>query len=357
MNSRERMLAAINCEEVDRIPFWPKIFPKYLMAQKGTKYEGWTMEQLHDFIGSDYHEYAAPPISGDDSGGSIREVVKDDHNETIIYTCESGSCRVISDDDHPIEYGLKTKEDIICMTKWYSGTKYKVNEEVLGHQTYQQGNLGEKGILTMPMGRSPFMEVLEFLGGIAETQYMLMDYEKEMEELLEAMHGDLVRRLHCILKYSTADLMYMIEDTSTTYMSPTQFKKYCRPYLMEYNEICLSYGKKLGLHMCGHLDDLLDDLSIMNIAVFEAFTTPPIGNTHLIDGKEKCPNTCLLGGTNAVLWTKSPDEICRGIKSELDAMENHRGIVITSGGVIPPECSPETLKVVCEFVALYPAKN
>jgi uroporphyrinogen-III decarboxylase len=366
MTGRERMLAALRCESVDRLPFWPKLFPEYLAYSKEEAFKDWSLQDYHDYFGSDFHEYVYPPVELDKTGVSINRVTtnetKEGAEETIEYLFTDGRYSeaeirsTLTRDTHPVDYALISREDILYMTEWYVGTKYKASEKYLTHQKYQASILGQKGILAMPMGRSPFMQTLELLGGIEETQYLLADYPEEMEALFDALHGDMVRRIPVILEHTKADLMYMVEDTSTTIMSPEQFRKYCKPYLMEYNEICRARGKIMGLHMCGHLHALLGDLADMDIAVFEAFTTPDMGNTHLIDGKTHCPDTCLIGGTNATLWTKSAEEICAEIKVELDALDNHRGVIITTAGIIPIGCRPETVRTVCEYVKAFPVR-
>ncbi len=354
------MLAALRCEAVDRIPFWPKLFPEYLIYSKEEAFKDWTLQDYHEYFGSDFHEYAYPPVELDDSGNSVTEVTNretaDGIEETTVYICGAGRRKAVSMGTHPLEYPLRNRGDILFMTEWYGGTEYRRSEKYYKQLNYQWSILGDKGIIAVPMGRSPFMQTIELLGGIEETQYLLADHPAEMEELFEAMHGDMRRRIPVILEHAKADLMYMVEDTSTTILSPEQFRKYCKPYLREYNRICKERGRILGLHMCGHLNALLDDLAEMEISVFEAFTTPNIGNTHLLDGKRNSPGTCLIGGTNATLWTKGADEICAEIKYELDALDNHRGVIITTAGIIPPGCRPETVRTVCEYVKTFPAR-
>jgi len=54
--------------------------------------------------------------------------------------------------------------------------------------------------------------------------------------------------------------------------------------------------------------------------------------------------------------TRSADEIISQLEIDLDALPHHRGIVVTSAGVMPPMCKPETIKEVCEWVKQYPAR-
>ena len=110
------------------------------------------------------------------------------------------------------------------------------------------------------------------------------------------------------------------------------------------------------LHMCGHLKGLLPDLAQMPVEAFEAFTSPTLGNTTLAEGRRACPGVCLVGGTNAVLWTKPAAAIIEQLEIDLDALPHHRGIVVTSAGVMPPLCAPETIREVGAWVRGYPAR-
>ncbi|HOJ39368.1 MAG TPA: hypothetical protein PK644_02740, partial [bacterium] len=79
-------------------------------------------------------------------------------------------------------------------------------------------------------------------------------------------------------------------------------------------------------------------------------------DTTLLDGRTFCPEKCLLGGTNATLWLQPARRICQELEKDLQALPHHRGLVITSAGVMPPGCSPETIKQVADFVRSFPAR-
>jgi len=40
----------------------------------------------------------------------------------------------------------------------------------------------------------------------------------------------------------------------------------------------------------------------------------------------------------------------------VDRLPYHRGIAVTSAGVMPPLCPPETIREVCQWVVHYPAR-
>jgi len=193
--------------------------------------------------------------------------------------------------------------------------------------------------------------------GVENGHYLLADYQHEVEGLFAAMHNVLRRRAEIEFEHTPADAVYLSENTSTTLISPEQYRRYCAPVIGEYADIARQAGKRLVLHMCGYLKDLLPELAKIPVAAFEAFTSPPAGNTRLADGRAACPSMCLIGGTNATLWLQPADKIIAEIARDLDALPHHRGIVLTSAGVMPPAAEPEKIREVCRFVQSYSPRN
>jgi uroporphyrinogen-III decarboxylase len=201
------------------------------------------------------------------------------------------------------------------------------------------------------------MDWIQHLAGIENGHFMLCDYREEVEALFENMHAFLCRRAEIIAEKCPAPVVYSVENTSTTLISPELFRQYPYQHLMDYGNVLSSAGKLHVLHMCGHLYDVLADVAKLPAVAIEAFTSPPVGNTTLKDGRTACSNKCLIGGTNAVLWTKTADEIFHEIKHDLDELAHQRGVVVTSAGVMTPLCKPETIKEVADLVKAYTVSN
>jgi hypothetical protein len=217
-------------------------------------------------------------------------------------------------------------------------------------------NVGEDGIIATGIGVSPLMDWLQHLAGIENGHYMLNDYRDEVESLFNEMHRALCRRSEIIAEKCPADIIYSVENTSTTLISPDMFRQYCYGHLLDYGNIISSSGKFHILHQCGHLKKILPDINRLPIRGIEAFTSPTVGNTTMKDGRDMLSDKCLIGGTNAYLWTRSAEEIIAQINHDLDELPHQRGIVLTSGGVMSPLCKPETIKEVAEFIRNYNAK-
>jgi uroporphyrinogen-III decarboxylase len=203
---------------------------------------------------------------------------------------------------------------------------------------------------------TPMMWFVEHFAGVENAHLFLSDHTTEVEAFFEAMHRVICRKAEISAGNSPADLFYMIENTSTSLLSPAQFRKYCAPHLREYTRIVKAHGGRMVYHMCGLLKALLPDIATLGGAGIEAFTAPTLGDTTLLDGRTACPGLCLIGGTQATFWTKPAKEIIAKIEAALDPLPHHRGLVVTSAGVMPPMCEPETIREVCEWVKAYPAR-
>jgi uroporphyrinogen-III decarboxylase len=184
----------------------------------------------------------------------------------------------------------------------------------------------------------------------------LADHPAEVEALFAAIQRGLVRKTELLCEHSPADALYLFENTSTTLISPAQYRRYCARHVGECAGLTQAAGRNLILHMCGHLKALLPDLARILARAFEAFTSPPVGNTTLLDGRQACPDKCLIGGTNAMLWTMGAEAILAKLAEDLDELPHHRGLAVTSAGVMPPACKPETIRQVAEWVKKYPAR-
>jgi uroporphyrinogen-III decarboxylase len=357
MKPKERWLAALRLQPVDRLPFWPKLDGAYPKAQE-SPFDKMDADAIHHWVGSDRHVGIPGCVKEVRKTTSVEAKSADGLRRTTFNT-RFGSLHSASRYDaasnswHPVEFPVKSREDIKRMTEFYADCQFELDRGQLEQSKARSKEIGQDAVTADSIGTSALMHWVQLLAGVENAHYLLADHPEEVEALFAAIHRTLLRKTEIIAENGVADLSYLVENTSTTLISPEQYRTYCRPYILQYAQIMKSGGKLLALHMCGHLKALLPDLSELPLAAFEAFTSPPVGNTTFLDGRTGCPDKCLIGGTNAVLWTKSADEIIAQIERGLDALPHHRGIVVTSAGVMPPRCDPETIRAVGDWVKSY----
>jgi uroporphyrinogen-III decarboxylase len=256
--------------------------------------------------------------------------------------------------EHPLKHPVESAEDMKALIYYYNDISVIINEERLETARGMHERLGIRGITAGGGGSSPFMLFLEHYAGIENAHYLAADYPELLSELLCAIQRVNTDNLRLVCKQSPADALYIMENTSTTILSPWQFEEYCIPFLKEYCGIADAYGRRLIFHMCGFLKDVLHMLRPLSFAVVEAFTSPPVGNTDLLDGRLVLPDKCLFGGTNCLTWLKPVEGIIGEIESSLKALrENgfgYNGVILSTAGMSPPGCKPETFREVCRYV-------
>lgn len=360
MTPRERWLAAVRMQPVDRLPFWPKINGSYARAQRAP-FRDMSPDALHQWIGSDRHMGLGKCVRTCRSSTSV-ETIRENGTQRTEYRTPLGVLTRVDQFDepsqswHPVKHPVQSADDIRVMKACFTDLRVELDAEVLERSRARAEDIGQDAVTTTSIGVSPLMDWIEHIAGIETGHHLLHDCTEEVEDLFDAMHRVLMRNAEILSEHSPADLIYVTENTSTLLISPTQYREYCFRHIMDYAEAANAHNRLVVLHMCGHLKDLLADLSKLPVAAFEAFTSPTLGNTTLLDGRTGCPDKCLIGGTNAMLWTRPADEIIARIEHDLDELPHHRGIVVTSAGVMPPMCEPETIRQVCRWVKDYPAR-
>ncbi|MCX7016881.1 MAG: hypothetical protein NTW86_30705, partial [Candidatus Sumerlaeota bacterium] len=254
---------------------------------------------------------------------------------------------------HPVEFPVNSLAELKILTEFYADATAELDKNAVSKAAEDARRLGERGPWTTSAGTSALMDFVQHLAGIENAHYLLADHPEEVAALFAEMHRLNRRKVEILCAHSPADLIYMVENTSTTLISPAQYKTLCYPHIREYAQLADDAGRALALHMCGKLKLLLPDLADVPARVFEAFTTPPVGDTTFGDGRAGCPNKCLVGGTDATLWLKSPHQIIAQLEAHLAALPHHRGLVVSSAGVMPPAASPEKIKTVFDWVKGY----
>ncbi|MHC4917093.1 MAG: hypothetical protein ACYTGB_16560, partial [Planctomycetota bacterium] len=111
MSSRERWLAALDGESVDRLPFWPKVGGPYAAARTG-RFAGASAGDIHGFLGSDLHEGSASCVRTVRKNSSER-VEPGDSERVKTFETPHGRLRGVSRHDaasaswHPVEFPVK----------------------------------------------------------------------------------------------------------------------------------------------------------------------------------------------------------------------------------------------------------
>ncbi len=359
MTTRERILATIRGQQVDRFPVWLKMTNRTWQCSQPEPYCDMGAAELLRAAGCDLL-LGNWPGAKKQSPHVDYELEQKDGKKITTMTTPDGvlvgeqTYDVYTESWHPTKFAADSLENLRKARWLFTGTSYSVEPADAQKWADRQAECEAMDAFTMAgIGPSPLMNCVEHLCGPENTAYFMHDDPQLFDEVIELMHRDRVRNLKALLPHVAADSFWMTENTTTTLISPSQFRKYCMPQLEEYGNLIVERGLVAVHHMCGLLGDLLEMIDTLPAQANEAYTTPPVGNATLADGRTRMRSKCLIGGTNATLWLAPVEKIVQSVAEDLAACPDRRKIFLTSAGVLPPPVSFEKARaVVAEFKQL-----
>jgi len=208
-------------------------------------------------------------------------------------------------ENHFVEYPVKSVTDLGAWLHVHENLRFRPTESWF--ERYDAA-----AVSTISLSWSPVQQLLQFDMGLENFYYFLVDAPGEMEALLNAMQDRCTDRLRLGLSlFPGAPTVYWGENTSSSSISPPYYREHSLLHVREYAELVHQSGKRLIVHMCGLLKDLLDCFALTGMDGIHSATPPPIGDTPYRLIRDRFgPDFTIIGRLNAQLWVgKSKEEI------------------------------------------------
>ena len=380
MPARERILAALHGQPVDRIPFVPLIDP-YTLADMPPDITDGHQPGYDDLPGLKGLLAASRnlgcdvmlrhvPITGPAPDGAhhlellgrfgppveaISQLSGDQLIETLTtpigkltgvwqFTNRAGWI------PHPVRRPVNDYEDFKILQ--YAVDHLSWRPPTPDYATFLdlEEEIGDGGIATVSLPPSPLMFLIEEVCGLETTYYLLQDHPAEVEEILARL-GAAQQQLAELLAASPAQVVIQYEDTSTTLMSPAIFRRYCLPYLNAYADIVQRDGKLLLVHMCGTLRHLVGDLAEARFAGVTEVSPPPTGDLPLDEAAAHLPGKAVVGGIDPTTFICQDSESVKAEISDLmGRIKRFRGVLLGSADTTPRGTCVENLHLIRDLV-------
>lgn len=368
MTSRERLLAALRGQPVDRLP-WSPFLAYWWESQPQARQDRGQIAFLRE-IGADAllrgftTPFSCSDLWGQSSYNTFRqriphcEVRRSEIDgdvrvwfETPVGTLtqlgrrsEQGNTRFL------VEHPVKRRED-------YKVLSYIVEQMVIVRDymavTDEIAAVGDAGLsvpLLSPFGKTPFQSLVEHFVGTEQLVFDLMDYPGEVEALLAIMSARAEEAVR-IAADSPAAAFITWEDSSTTNVSPALFRRYIFPEMKRWADIVHGAGKLLVHHACGHLKALLPIMAEEGVDAVESLSPPPTGNIEIWDAQAILgQRTRLVGGIEPVHLLTLDLPGLRAYVEDLMARMDHRGWILANSDSCPPGVTEEKFRLVTEIV-------
>jgi uroporphyrinogen-III decarboxylase len=373
MTSRERLLAALRGQPVDRVP-WSPFLTYWWDAQPEARQNQGQIAYCREIGADALLRGANSTVTCSDVLG-LREVPL---GECYNFTDDLPGCTIKRTTDGKHKYVLfETPVGKLSMTlthspkgnTWFvtehqirSKEDYKILQYMVermkiepfyGPVDVQLAELGNDGLtvpVVSPFLKTPFQSFVEHFAGIQKLVYDLNDFPETVDETLAVM-SEKARAAVRIAAESPAELFISWEDSSTTSVSPELFTKYIVPEINAWGEILHRAGKMLVHHACGHVKDLLPMMAAENIDAVESVSPPPTGNIEIWDAQKAIDDrVALIGGIEPVKFATYEGDVFEGYIREILQKTDRRHFILANSDSCPPEVSEEKFRKISRIV-------
>jgi uroporphyrinogen decarboxylase len=325
MNSRQRVLAAIDHKIPDRVPITFDAEKEVVDSLKkhfevSTRDEVWDSLNVDTrLIGVDHHNHHIR-IEGKIHYNfwGIGQIEQAYSGGTYMEYCY-----------HPLQK-METVDEIERYD-WPAPDAFTVNTLKATREKYPDkaiiAHITHGGYFT-----STFMRGMEtFLEDLGARPEMA-------EAILGKITGYLfsaIERL-CQIGGNYFDIYYIADDFCTALgpiISPSMFRQYVKPYLTEIARIVHAHDKKLLLHVCGSVRRFLPDILEAGVDLLEPIQTSAVGMD--VEGLKKDfgDKLTFYGSIDLinVLSKCTPDEVRREVKKNFNVLGKNGGFVLGPG--------------------------
>ena len=379
MNGKQRILAAMRHEPVDRVPVMCQLaIGHYLLNTDVEPAELWftsegyaravvTLTQQYGFDGilinlpgrdPQWRQHVARIETDNDGSQTVRFIngeyarcPADDnvhpinrHRPTIG---EVDPSRLYYDDPHdagglkyPFYFGLEPYEpDHSCYWPDYIFRTIELIKDKVGEELSVHGEIF-----------SPFTQFME-LFGYQEALMYLIDEPERCEAILAAyargaadLGAEQARRGVDAVLISSA-------FAGGGFISPRQYDRFVLPYEAEVVDHVHKANVPIYTHTCGDIGDRLERMADTGIDGIDTLDPPPLGSVDLADAKQRLGDRIFFkGNIDAVntLLKKSREEVRADALWRLQAGSPGGGYILSSACSVSPRVPPENLTALVE---------
>jgi len=390
MSSRERLLAAINHEEVDRIPIcfrdvaplenrWNTPFERVLVLRElgvddklflyPPSTDTATIET--DMTGMIYAVYGASmwPIHPDVRVRDWTDNTVDERYPVAVKEIETpkgmlrSSARITDDwqvsalplvSDHlwsrGIDYPVKGPEDLEKL-------RYLLHDPFAGDLSSFHENarsvkdFAAKHDVLVEGDVNSFTNIALSLRGPQNLMCDIADGNGLADELLEMVAAWNLKRLELMLDVGIDTVYHTACYETTAFWSPDMYRRHFRPHLEKKLALIHEAGAKLHYYMDLGVMPLINDFVEMGIDILSTLDPAPLGDTDISEFKSRAgKNICLWGGVDAphVIEQGSVDDVRSAVRDIIKIAAPGGGFVLSTADSVWEKDSLDTVMTFIE---------
>jgi MtaA/CmuA family methyltransferase len=370
LNSRERVIKAMNFENPDRVPLMCQFSIGFMLRQiKVSPSEFWFdqavyLDGLIELRNIFRFDGILVTLFGHktDWRNDVIRISKDIEGETVYWKNEDKTYCPYN--DLPVHYAAvqKPKIDIsdfdpeslsdeLCYIVVSQGLDFKINSAerfAVLNKTFDK--TGGKYSIHGEVG-SPFDYFLDLVGH-QDSLMALIDEPNKCKEIIQKYTNALVKLSSEMSDQNIDAIKISSPYAGAGFISPEFYREYVLPYEFQMIKAIRAKNKHVYIHTCGSIGDRLELIADSGVSGIECLDPPPIGNVDLADAKQRIGSRCFIKGnidSVNMLLNKSVSEIKQDAKNRIEIGKPGSGFILSTACSIAPEVPKENI------LALYDA--
>lgn len=365
MTHRERILAAMRKQPVDRLPWGLRIDYWYKAHHKaGTlpeKYRGWTQWDIIRDLGAGIQAHHAKVHQ--EELHNVEVVVHQEGREKVTeYITPVGKVTakmVLTQTLEETDTRPYEKEKMFKGIEDYPVLEYVVENTAIipiyDEFTKLDKEIGDDGVSVARMGLSPMHRLMRDFMGYERFFYELHDNPQKVDHLFEILL-DQGRKIAQVAAESPAEVIQSCSNFVDAIHTPKIFEKYFVPWFQEVSTLFHSRSKILQTHTDGELRRLLPLFPKTGIDVTEAFSPPPMTSCTASDLKKAWGDKITVWGGIASQLFSDPytdQEFDDYVISLFKEIAPGCSFIVGVGDNVPVAAKVNRLRRVAELVEKY----
>ncbi len=197
---------------------------------------------------------------------------------------------------------------------------------------------------------SPFTQLME-LFGYAEALIYLLDRPERCEELLAAYARGAAALGRRQAEHGVDAVLISSAFAGAGFISPAQYERFVLPYEAEVVARIRERGVRVYTHTCGEIGDRLELMAATGTDGIDTLDPPPLGSVDLADAKRRVGERLFFkGNVDPVhtLLSQSREAVRRDALTRLQVGSPGGGYILSSACSVSPRVPPENLTVLVE---------
>jgi hypothetical protein len=223
---------------------------------------------------------------------------------------------------------------------------------ILIRENFEKGSkfVGERGEPQFFVPRSGYQRLAIELMGIENLIYLLVDFPKKVERLMQAINNSYDSLYEDIISYGKVKIINFGENIDANIVPPRYFEKYCLPFYDKRSRQLQKAGIYTHIHIDGSFKPLSKYLKDLPFDGLEALTPLPQGDVSLEEMKDAVGEKILLDGIPAIIFLPDyPLEKFKDFIRKIIELFWPR-LILGASDEVPPPADIERVRIVSEIV-------